>query len=244
MSKNIQSLQRGIYIIQQVMDYGRSVRSIDIARDLGVHKSTISHLTSTLEGEGYITKGKLGMCPGAKLQWIARSLVLPASSIPVLRPVLLDLCGDTGETSHLGELRGDSILYLVNCYTQKALRVPKEDGSVEPARTTAVGKAILSQLADVEALKLCSSSETEGQRLLEELARVRDDGIAFDHEEQTPGTSCMASPVMFEGRVIAAVGISGPTGRLSKKATRAATAVKACAARAGGLLEESLSQRA
>jgi IclR family transcriptional regulator, acetate operon repressor len=240
MAKNIQSLQRGIYIIEQIMLSGRSIRSIDIARDLGVHKSTISHLTSTLAGEGYITKGELGMCPGPKLQWIARSLVLPAESIPTLKPALQDLCTETGETSHLGELRGNSVLYLLNCYPQKALRVQKENGTVEPAKTTAVGKAIMSQLAPDDALKICSLEPEVAQLLLDELAKAYDDGVAFDYEQQTPGTSCIASPVSYEGRVIAAVGISGPAGRMSKKSAKAAGAVKNCAANIETILEETL----
>ena len=48
---------------------------------------------------------------------------------------------------------------------------------------------------------------------LTELARIREEGVAYDREEISMGLSCIAAPVFGKGTVpVAAMSVSGPTG--------------------------------
>ena len=50
---------------------------------------------------------------------------------------------------------------------------------------------------------------------VDELHKIKDLGIAFDHEEATLGVTCVAVPVLSRnGKVVAAVSVAGPVGRL------------------------------
>jgi len=57
---------------------------------------------------------------------------------------------------------------------------------------------------------------TEKRVLFEELAKIREVGLASDNEEYDVGLRCLAAPVKdSRGRVVAAISFSGPVQRLS-----------------------------
>ena len=64
MPKQIQSLERGLYILNSILLSPQPVSSSELARRLGVHKSTLSHLTTTLIEHGLLEKeaGSAKLC--------------------------------------------------------------------------------------------------------------------------------------------------------------------------------------
>jgi DNA-binding IclR family transcriptional regulator len=220
-AKQIQSIERGLYILESIMFNKEPATATEIARQLGVHKSTVSHLTSTLIEQGYLCKvrGTNRLTIGPMVYRAGRVTGLSGEQIMSLPPALERLAAATGETAHLAELRGRYVIYLVNSYPEKTLRVQTETGAVEAAHSTAVGKALLAGLDDEEVRAMYDGVEleaftdrtiTETGALLSETALVRERGYAADRGEQTPGTGCVAAPVRDErGMVVGAVGISG-----------------------------------
>ncbi len=241
MSRQIQSVERGLYILEAIAFGDEPVTGIELARTLGVHKSTISHLATTLVEAGYLAKqpGSSKLRRGPKLYRIARSVGLSGEKLPEMPVTLRGLTDVTGETSHLAELRGRYVVYLLNQYPRKALRVQTESGSVEAAHSTAVGKAILSCLPEDEVRSLFEGVAMERytertlttiEELLEDLARARDLGYATDRGEQTPGIGCLAAPVRdATSMVVAAVGVSGPESRVFAGGSGPGEEVLACA---------------
>ena len=62
---------------------------------------------------------------------------------------------------------------------------------------------------------------TDAATLKRTLEEVRVAGYAIDDEESEEGMRCVAAPVRdISGKVIAAVGLAGPTQRLTKKDLR------------------------
>ena len=56
---------------------------------------------------------------------------------------------------------------------------------------------------------------TDPRRLLQQLAVVRREGVAFENEEGVLGNSCVAAPILDSARYpVAAVSLSGPPLRL------------------------------
>lgn len=240
MPKQIQSLERGLYILEAILFSQRPVSSIEIAGRLGVHKSTISHLSNTLIELGYLEKepGSARLLPGPKTFRVARTLSTPVEIVAASRPHLERLAAETGETAHIAELRGRNIFFLENRYPEQALRVQTMTGDVEAAHSTALGKALLSGLSDEEIRALYFeapmekfTTKTHGdiESLIEDLGAVRTSGLAYDREEQTAGTRCIAAPVRGPwGRPAAAVGISGPAGRITDSEAAHGAAVRRC----------------
>ncbi|MHB8896071.1 MAG: IclR family transcriptional regulator [Candidatus Geothermincolia bacterium] len=226
MPKQIQSIERGLYVLETIMFNDKPITGTELARRLGVHKSTVSHLTSTLCEQGYLAKepGTSRLVRGPKLYRVARAVGMSGEQILKVPPALASLSESTGETAHLAELRGRYVIYLVNEYPRQTLRVQTETGAVEAAHSTAVGKAMLAFLAEEEVRAMYEGVKMERytpktlvsvDRLLAGLAEIRELGYATDHGEQTAGTGCVAAPVRDAlGMVVAAVGISGPEERV------------------------------
>lgn len=101
-------------------------------------------------------------------------------------------------------------------------------GSRLPAYRTAAGKVLLAHLAERQLSDKVQRLAFEGQAaptrkarrlFLDELAEVREQGLAMDDEESLPGMVTVATPVFDETeRIFAAVDISGPQARISMRA--------------------------
>lgn len=241
MAKQIQAIERGLYVLESIMFNKEPVTATEIARQLGCHKSTVSHLTSTLIEQGYLRKvpGTNRLTLGPKVYRAGRATGLSGEQIMRVPPALKKLAAITNETAHLAELRGSHVIYLVNEYPEKTLRVQTETGSVEAAHSTAVGKVLLAGLTDQEVRAIYGDGELEAftdgtvtdvTLLLEQLAQVREHGYATDRGEMTKGTGCVSAPVKDErGMVVAAVGISGLESLVFDEAKGAAKSVLTCA---------------
>jgi DNA-binding IclR family transcriptional regulator len=90
---------------------------------------------------------------------------------------------------------------------------------------TAAGKAILSQLPEsrVEAIigkwGLPAATEntiTDAEALLEQLASIRERGVAFNHQEQLDGVKAVGVPVNGSDRqVVGAFSVASPANRMT-----------------------------
>jgi DNA-binding IclR family transcriptional regulator len=90
---------------------------------------------------------------------------------------------------------------------------------------TAAGKSILSRLPEervdalVEEWGLPAATEhsiTDPDALRDELSRIRDEGVAFNHEEQLSGVKAVGVPVDgSDGQVVGAFSVASPANRLT-----------------------------
>jgi DNA-binding IclR family transcriptional regulator len=104
---------------------------------------------------------------------------------------------------------------------EASLRVVGGIGRLIPLHCTAVGKALLafSDLPFPEYLEReTARTITDHEALACHLEHIRAAGYALDNEEHQEGVRCMAAPVYdYMGTLIAAIGISGPTVRMTDR---------------------------
>lgn len=214
----------------------------EMARRLGIHRSSASRLAATLAAAGYLRPaGAPGRyAPGGKLARLS-ALVAGAELPEVATPVLGELVAELGETGHLATLDGTEAMTTVVVDGWRSVRMHSTVGKRSPAHATAIGKVMLSGLPDAEVRRRYGSGPLESrtaatvtsvEALLAQLAEVRAAGCAFDRAELEPGLHCIAAPVRdHTGAVIAAAGISGPADRVTDETRDAlAGAVRAAAA--------------
>ena len=206
----------------------------EMARRLGVHRSSASRLAATLAAAGYLRPvGAPGRyAPGGKLARLS-ALVAGAELPDVATPVLRELVAELGETGHLATLDGTEAMTTVVVDGWRSVRMHSTVGKRSPAHATAIGKVMLAGLPDAEVRRRYGADPLERRTeatiaslaaLLHHLAEVREAGCAFDRAELEPGLHCIAAPVRdHTGAVIAAAGISGPADRVTD-ATRDALA--------------------
>jgi IclR family transcriptional regulator, KDG regulon repressor len=231
-SGGIQSLHRAFGILEEVARHRDGIGLADLSRLVGLHNSTTFHLAKTMVALGYVRQER-----DTKRYRIGRPLFALAASaldeiemVNVATPVLEDLARQTGECSHFAVRMGDAIVVIARTSGPGAFQLTDRVGVVRPAHCTALGKVILAalpvdQLAGLlERTGLKPSTEksiTEIPVLLRQIEEIKRTGIAFDDGEFNLEVRCMAAPVKnFTGKVIGALGISGPVWRLSNQAVK------------------------
>ena len=197
-----------------------------LAVKLGVAKSTVHRLAVTLVSEGLLEQDadsgryRLGIGLFGLGTLVRRRMNLSNEA----RPYLFDLRAKTGETILLGIPSETEIMYIYNLESPQALRMRSDIGVHRPAYCTAVGRAIFA-FAPTEILDRVlagplaartAKTVTDPAALRASLARVREQGYAIEDEDSEPGIRCIAAPVFgADGAVLGAIGIAGPSQRLS-----------------------------
>jgi DNA-binding IclR family transcriptional regulator len=217
----LQSLLRGLEALDYLAPLRHPARVTDIAAHLQVDKSSASHLLRTLVAAGYAEQAD-----GRKYQATAK---VRKAATPTLEEILTcrsavhgtleELVAATGECAHMAALVGTSVWYADKVDPPQAgLKVEHLVGSFAPLHCTALGKAFLAfgDQADAGPLNAHTTHTITRKTALDaEIEATRKRGYAVDDEELTLGIRCAAAPVYDpSGRMIAAIGVSGPTARI------------------------------
>jgi len=215
----------------------------ELARKLGLGKSSVYRLLVTLARRGYVEKNP--QSERYRLTYRLFAVASPAADRFGLReaahPIMERLAAHTGETVNLGVLDGTRVLNLHKVESRHLLRMHLTVGSGVPAHATALGKVLLAALEPDELARRLRGRRLErltrrtvGDRsaLRSALARVHEQGFAVDDEECSLGLRCVAAPILDRrGLVVAALSISGPTQRFPQTTLSRLTEVVQAAAR-------------
>lgn len=219
--KLLQSLTHGLRALDFMAERGGAVRLTDVADALEVSKPNASHLLTTLVAAGYAERdGNRQYRASGKIRG-ARQHAL--EDIIECRerwhPALEELQARTGEYSHMAVLVKSRIWYIDKVDSTQPLKVEHPLGMLSPLHCTALGKAFLAfGHAEPEnpLTGYTTGTITTRSRLLEEIRLTQARGFAVDIEEFTLGIRCAAGPIFDpQGIMIAAIGISGPSVRIS-----------------------------
>jgi IclR family acetate operon transcriptional repressor len=246
----VRSVDRAASLLLALGESAGEAGVTELARRLGLHKSTASRLLATLERRGLVEqdeetgKYRLGLVVIRLAERAERTLDLRGIAMPELER----LARLTRETTGLGALEGDQLLTVAQADGPNLIAVGDWTGRSTPLHCVASGKVLLAALAEREVLRivrkgLAAYTErtlTELEPLLEELSRVRRRGYATAIGEFELGLNAVAAPVFdARGAVIAAVDIWGPAFRLTPRripelASQAREAAAAISVRLGG----------
>ncbi len=238
----IGSLLHGLEILE-MFDRDRDVIGIgEMARHLGLHRSTASRLAATLASAGYLEPvGEPGRYRLAGKLVVLGELASPGGDVRgVALPFLTGLVDQLGETGHLAVLEGDEAVTVEVVDGWHSVRMHSWVGKRSPAHCSSMGKALLADLGpdDVDALYPGSALEVrtahtiaDPGRLKQYLAVVRSCGYAVDWQELEVHLCCVAAPVFDRsGRAVASISVSGPDSRIHEASvTSIAPAVRRAA---------------
>lgn len=229
----VQSVERALRLLDALGASRCEVGIAELSGRVGLHVSTVHRLLATLVQQGYCRQnpdtGRYAL--GAKVSLLAESYLGQIDLRQAARPFLERLCRDTGETANLVILDGREALYLDKAESPQNLRIFSRIGHRAPLYCTAVGKILLAcrPWAEGKALigrgplkPLTRHTNTSPDALKKELEQIRIEGFALDLEECEEGASCLAVPVLnAQGRIEAALSVSGPSIRMTSTRLRA-----------------------
>lgn len=193
----------------------------ELARRAGLSKSTAHRLLATLVQNNAVQRASDVYRLGSLFTELNREETTRHGELvsEVLTPFLAALFERSRNTVHLGYLVGTDVTYANKLFSVHGVATPSRIGGRVPGYATGVGKAIMAwdeNLAEAAIHKGLSKwtpyTTTDPNKLREVLARVREEGVAYDREEISVGLSCVAAPVFGRGTVpVAAMSVSSPT---------------------------------
>ncbi len=188
---------------------GVPVSVSDLARLLGLPKSSTANLCATLVETGLVARRESGFVLGRKLAELGGRYLSTVDEIKEFYHLCRSSPLLSRETVRASVLDGLDVLYLARYDGNRPLRLTANIGDRFPATCTATGKALLAtldpavlrdRLSRVTSLPvLTSRSIASVPELLAELDKVREQGWAEDDEETTSGVTCLAIAVGQEG---------------------------------------------
>ena len=221
----VQSVDRAVAILYLLAERG-AAGVTEVATALGVHKSTAFRLIAALEAgnlveqDGERRKYHLGRGVLRLAGATAARLELPTES----RPVCRQLAADLGEAVNIAILDGDEATNILQEYGTSSITGRNWIGQRTPLHATASGKVLLAWMDAVARKELLSgrlhrytpATVTKPAALEAELAHVCEQGWAATTEEFEVGLNAVAAPICgATGEVVGAVGVSGPSYRLT-----------------------------
>lgn len=241
MGRLVPAVTRALDIMELFLDGDGTLSAPDIVRELGLPRTTVHELVTTLAARSYLVavpeqpgRYRLGLRTYQLGSRYAEQLDLAAEGQRVAREVA-ETCD---ETVHVAILEDIDVIYIAKVDSTHAVRMVSATGRRLPAHCTSVGKMLLASLDEEELetrleeceelIALTPDSITGLDALRAELDTVRAMGIAVEHREANPDVSCVAAPVRDgSGAVVAALSISVPMVRWSEDRERELTELAA-----------------
>jgi DNA-binding IclR family transcriptional regulator len=194
---------------------------------LGLPKSSAHHLVSTLRDLGALKlRGDGGFGIGLHLFELAaltsQHRRLESEALPHLRA----LAREVQLTCHLGVLEGHEAVYLARVECDLDIRINSWVGKRFPLNSSALGKALLAWLPEMELDEILGlirfeekvpNTITDPAVLKTHLDLVRSRGWATDDEEDVLNIRCIAAPIHDRDRcVVAAISAVGTTTQIDQ----------------------------
>jgi DNA-binding IclR family transcriptional regulator len=223
----IQSLERGLRVLDLLMNGGSRLGVSELARTLGLSKAVVFRILRTLEKHGYVVREEDRRYRlGTKPLELASAVLRQFGVRQVAWPTMLSLAERTGESVVLTAPGPDGVICLDTVDSPQQLRVSFRVGRVTPWHAGAAGKLHLAFLPEERAREILSlelpryteRTVTDPVVLLQELDRIRQQGYAFTIGELDPGVAAITAPIRdARGAVIAAISIGGPASRFTEE---------------------------
>ena len=187
---------------------GQAAGPSELARRLGLPKSSIANICNALADMGLVRRIGTGFALGRKLAELGGAYLASIDQVQEFQEACQLLPTGSEETVQLAILDGLDMIYLARHDGRQPVRLTSQIGRRLPATVTATGKASLASLDPVELERrlsdvvelpvLTAKSHRTLDALRADLEEVRRRGYAMDDEETVEGVVCFG--VMIPGR--------------------------------------------
>jgi len=199
----------------------------ELSRRLHLHVSTVHRLIVNLLRQGFVELDPAtgGYQLGFRVLRMGLRVLDRQDYRRVAHPLLRELNLQTQETVHLAILQGDRAVSIEKFDSPQPVGLDARLGGQMPLYCTGVGKTLLAFQTDEVLGEILRSLPLDRHtvhtitvlpQLRKELAKIREQGYAFDQEEAVVGLRCVAAPVLDHlGTVVAAFSVAGPSTRMT-----------------------------
>ncbi len=224
-SPYIQSLDRGLAILQLVGRSKQPVSVAELAGLLGIDRSSAFRFAITLRRRGFLScpPGRRDFLLGSSMWALAREYDWSKLLVEIAHPDLNLLATRINETAHTAVQQGKCVLFIDSAHASRVVAAVGRTGELHPLHCTAHGKAILADADESELRtllgpgplrKYTKNTITTIKALAEDCATTQEMGYAIDDSEHAEDLRCIAAPIRVNNQIVGSIGISAPTSRL------------------------------
>ncbi len=222
----LSSVRNAARLLKQFTSREREFGVSELARRLGLGKSTVHRLVTTLAAEHLLEqnpdngKYRLGLAVYDLGAAVSTHLDMHEAVVPPMER----LRNATGETVQVAVLDDREVVYVERLDSPHTLRLFLDVGRRNWAHCTATGKCLLAHVSDYDLDRildgwqleaLTPNTITDHKALRKELAAIRRQGFAHNLNESEVGVLSAAAPIRsLQGGVTAAMSVAGPTARM------------------------------
>ncbi|RLV50970.1 IclR family transcriptional regulator [Nocardioides mangrovicus] len=203
----MKSARRAIELVETFAAADGWLTASELHERTGMPRSSLHGLLRTLHEAGWVSadEGQGRYRLGVRAL-ICGTAYLDRDPVAVhATRTLEDVRSRTGYTAHFARRHGDEVVYLETRESQRSTHLVSRVGRTLPAHATALGKALLAELTTEEVDRvlpaelrpLTPNTVTDRAALHEQLAQVRDEGVASEVEESSLGVRCVAAVIPY-----------------------------------------------
>lgn len=216
----VESIDRALRVLQALAGAGAAGMPLaDLAAGVGLTKSTVHRVLAALRFRDFVTQSADGAYVlGPSATHLAQEFYGEENLPVLLHAALVSLSAATDELVHLGVMAGNHVVYLDKVEPERAVRVWSAIGRRSPAVTTALGRALLAHLGTSRPALEGYARGVDGvdvEHVWAAIERARARGYATEREENEPGISCIAVPLVRAGAAVAALSVTAPAERMT-----------------------------
>jgi IclR family acetate operon transcriptional repressor len=226
---SIQSLDRGLVILETVGKSAEPVSLGHLAAVIGIDRSSAFRLANTLKRRGFLANPSTGKdyILGPSVWRLSRQYDWSRMLARVAHEHLKTLTAATHETSHLAVREDRQALFIDDVTTSHVIAISGQTGELVPLYCTSHGKALLADFEEHDLKTLFRGKPLKPwtkntivsiRALAKACEEIRTRGFATDESEFLDGVRCLAAPIRDrDGTVIASIGISAPVARFPRE---------------------------
>ncbi|MBB2893815.1 IclR family transcriptional regulator [Flexivirga oryzae] len=224
----IESIDNGSRILLMLQDRP-TIRAAEVARELGVARSTAHRMVSTLVHRGMLRQNPADKSYSAGFALVKLGLaVMGAGDLKAeVQPYLDRLTAITGETAQFLVREDDEVLFVSGSESPQVVRAGVRIGTRMPAHVTASGRCLLALTSEDRLKQLYPSQRLHGgtdtairtrKALFDDLQQVRSDGFAVNDAASEAALISVAMPLLDSHDMAqGAISVSGPAERMRDK---------------------------
>lgn len=225
---SVPNLERSFRIMECLGQSSEGLTLTELVNETGLPQNSIFRICRTLETLGYLTRHpetkRHHLTP--QIINLALGAISPGKNIVSLAaPFLKEIASRTGETCCLGTIVKQRGVVLAVEQGSNAFRFHIDLGTTFALHSSAPGKAMLSQLSDLESVvrdlpldRFNENTITRHEDFLIHLSEVKQNGYGVDDEEELHGQRCVGAAIRTQTGVgVCSIWITAPSSRLKRE---------------------------
>ncbi|WP_088009388.1 IclR family transcriptional regulator [Indiicoccus explosivorum] len=226
----IQSLERGLQVIQAFSEETPKLTVSQAAKITGLSRPAVRRILLTLEALGFTESANGIYSLTARTLTLGYAYISSQNIWNIAVPIMREFVEKTGESCSISVLDGAEVIYVARVPANRIMSISLDVGSRLPAYASSMGQMLLACLPEEELHKVLDETPfkkytentiADKESMMEELDKVRERGWAGVDQQLEQGLRSIAVPIRRgDGSVIAAINCSAHAGRVSRKTLR------------------------